>query len=147
LRIRPQPSARLTAFLALVHGAALVVVAALPLDWPWRLGLGILVLLGLLHAMAAHLLYRLPWAPREAVWQGDGRWELTLVSGREIEAILLTSTYVRTSLIVLNFRCHRILPCSLVLFRDALDEDLARRLRVRLRLHGTSGTARPGPEA
>jgi toxin CptA len=78
---------------------------------------------------------------REAVWRPDGTWTLTLASGRELEARLLTSTFVSPALVLLSFRCHRARRCSLVLFADALESELLRRLRVRLRLSG-AGTSR-----
>ena len=143
LRIRPRASARLAVFLLLAHGVALGVIAGLPLDWSWRLVLVGAVVLGLAHACAGHLLYWLPWVPREAVWQSDGRWTLTLVSGREVEPRLLASSYVSASLVVLNFRCRRPPLCSLVLLPDSLDREPLRRLRARLRLQRIADSAQP----
>jgi hypothetical protein len=134
LRIRPRPSRRLALFLISGHLAALVIACALPLDWYWRLGLAAAVLTGLVYGIGAHVLYLTPWSVREATWNSDGAWTLALVSGRRIDARLLPSTYVTRSLQVLNFRTGRWQYRTLTLLPDALDGDLLRRLRVRLRL-------------
>jgi len=76
----------------------------------------------------------IPWAGREAIWEPDGTWILTLVSGQQIEARLLPSTFVTPGLSVLNLRCGRWRSRAMVLLPDSLDPDLLRRLRVRLRL-------------
>ena len=141
LRLKPRPSRRLAAYLLVVHCAALAVVLAIPLDWYWRTGLAALVLAGLIFAVAAHVLYLVPWAVREVSWASDGTWWLTLVSGDLVKARLLPSTYVTGRLLVLNFRCGRWWPRAMVLLPDALDADLLRRLRVRLRLEGTRPAA------
>jgi toxin CptA len=136
LDLRPRPSSRLAFLLLVIHAAAAAVAVALPLDWPWRVLLLSAVLLSGAYLTAGHWLRRLPWSVREALWQPDGAWTLTLGSGRQVEARLLPSTYVSPVLVVLNFRRSGWRPCSLVLFPDALDPDLLRRLRVRLRLAG-----------
>ncbi|WP_089727202.1 protein YgfX [Candidatus Thiosymbion oneisti] len=143
LRIRPRPSRILAVFLLVTHGAALSVVVALPLDWYWRSGLAILVLTSLINTIGTQVLFLVPWAGREAIWEPDGTWTLTLVSGKQVEARLLPSTFVTPGLLVLNLRCGRWRSCAMVLLPDTLDPDLLRRLRVRLRLWGTldkSGT-------
>lgn len=140
LRIRPVASRRLAVYLALVHAAVIAAAVALPLPWPLRLGLVLAALLGLAHGLAVHVLRLAPWAVVEAIWQPDGAWSLTLGSGQEVPARLLSSTYVSPALVVLNFRCGRWRIRSLVLPRDAIDADQHRRLRARLRLAGLAPT-------
>lgn len=139
LRIRPGSSRILALFLLAAHGAALAVVFAIPLDWYWRIWLAAAVLGGLVYSLAARVLFLVPWACREATWRSDGTWILVLVSGGQIEPRLLPSSYVTQRLLVLNFRCGRWRSRSMVLLSDALDSDLLRRLRVRLRLRGAKG--------
>jgi toxin CptA len=131
----------LAAFLLVAHGAALGVVLAVPLEWYWRVLLAVAVVGGLVHALGAHVLYLFPRAVREATWDSDGTWILTLVSGEREEASLLPSTYVTARLLVLSFRCARWRHRALVLATDALEPNLLRRLRVRLRLAGAERTA------
>lgn len=134
LWIRPRPSRRLAALVLVAHGAALAVVFAIPLDWYWRVLLAAAVVGGLARALGAHVLYLAPRAVREATWDSDGTWTLTLVSGEREKASLLPSTYVTARLLVLSFRCGRWRHRALVLTTDALEPNLLRRLRVRLRL-------------
>ena len=141
LRIRPGSSRRLAAFLLVAHGAAVAVAVSIPLDWYWRVVLVVVVLSSLLYALGAHYLYLIPRAVREATWGADGTWTLILVSGERVEASLLPSTYVTARLLVLNFRCGRWQHRALVLPHDALDANLQRRLRVRLRLAGAEHAA------
>lgn len=136
LRIRPRTSRRLAVFLPTIHFAALAVVFALHLDWYLRAGLAASVLVALAYSVGVHLLYLVSSAVREATWGGDGTWVLTLVSGEQIEARLLPSTYVTGNLLVLNFRRGRWWSRTLVLLSDSLDANLLRRLRARLRLAG-----------
>jgi len=143
LGIRPRRSGLLAAFVLVTHGAALGVVFATPLDWYCSVLPVALVFASLVYEMGVQVLFMAPWAVREAVWGSDGTWTLSLVSGKQVEARLLPSTFVTRRLILLNFRCGRWCFRTLVLPPDALDPDLLRRLRVRLRLPGTraiSGT-------
>ena len=134
LRVRHESSRLLAAFLLVTHGVGLAVVFVIPLDWYLCAGLSAMVLAGLVYAMAVQVLFIAPRAVREATWSSDGTWTLTLVSGKQVEARLLPSTLVTPRLIVLNFRYGRWRFRAMVLPSDALNPDLARRLRVRLRL-------------
>jgi len=133
LLIRPQPSRRLAALLGLLGVASIVVCLALPLVWPARIGLILVVVLWLSYETSLHLLRRLPWAVREVLWGADGTWLVTDASGAQITAQLAPTTFVGVGLIVLNLRCGRLRRCHLPLFSDSLDPSQHRRLRARLR--------------
>jgi toxin CptA len=145
LRLHPRPSRRLAVFLVLVHAATAAAVLGLPVHWAVRGALVLLTGAGLAYGLAVHVLRLAPWAVTGAVWEPDGTWTLTLASGREVEARLLPSTFVTTVLIVLNLRCGRWYTCSLVLPGDALDPDLLRRLRARLRATAPEAAGSEGP--
>ena len=101
------------------------------------------MLANLANALGTQVLFLMPWAGREAIWEPDGTWTLILVSGQQIEARLLPSTFVTPGLLILNLRYGHRRSRAMVLLPDTLDPDLLRRLRVRLRLWGTldrSGT-------
>jgi hypothetical protein len=72
---------------------------------------------------------------------------LTLASGRQVGARLLSNSFVSAPVVVLNFRRGSWWPCSLVLTSDNMDPDLLRRLRVRLRLVGASMSSAPDTAA
>jgi toxin CptA len=139
LLVRPRPSLQLAVFVALSHALALLIALALPVALPGRLALMVPIGLSAAWGVLTHLWPRTPWAVREALLSEDG-WEVVLGSGRRRPARLAPSTFVGTWLMVLNFRCPPRLRCSLVLPPDALEPEVQRRLRVRLRL------ATPGME-
>lgn len=135
LRIEPRFSRRLTAFVLITHAGAAATVLSLP--GAWRLML-LPVALSLGYQLYAQVLRRAAWSIRSATWQADGRWLITLTSGRELEATLSPSTFVSLPLIVLNLRLSRLHGRALPLFSDALDPDQLRRLRQRLRIDGAA---------
>ncbi len=136
LLIRPVASRRLALFLLTLHGLVLAAVPMLPLPWFWRALLVLALVLGLVLGLGGAVWHLWPWSLRQAIWQPDGTWFLTLGNGRELEGRLLGSTYVSPALVVLNFRCGSWRTRSLVLLPDNLEPDLLRRSRVRLRLEG-----------
>ena len=146
LLLRPGFSRRLAAFIGATHGVALAVLLLLPIPWYWRGAGALFVIASFLYQVWVHLLHRGPGAVRAASWGADGTWTLSLPSGGELEASLAPSTFVGTSLVVLNFRCGRWRRYALVLLPDNLDATLLRRLRVRLRLvGGNDGSVGRGP--
>ena len=139
LLVRPRPSRLLVGFVALSHGLAAGIALALPVGWPGRLALVLLIALSVVWNVITHVWPRTPWAVREALLGEDG-WEITLGTGDRRPAQLAPSTFVGTRLMVLNFRCHRWPRCSLVLLPDGVDPQTRRRLRAWLRLgHGRAG--------
>ena len=135
LLIEPRFSRRLAAYVVLTHLAAGATVLALP--GAWRL-LVLAVGASLVYQIYASVLRRAPWSIRSALWQPDGIWRITLVSGTELEATLSPSTFVGVSLVVLNLRLGPMRYRALPLVSDALDPDPHRRLRQRLRIEGAS---------
>ena len=135
LLLEPRFSRRLAAYVVLTHLAAGAAVLALP--GAWRLPV-LAVGASLVYQLYVQVLRRAPWSIRSVLWQPDGIWRITLVSGREREATLSPSTFVSVPLVVLNLRVRPMRYRALALFSDALDPDQHRRLRQRLRIEGTS---------
>ncbi|WPL16193.1 hypothetical protein Thiowin_01146 [Thiorhodovibrio winogradskyi] len=133
LLLRPAWSRQLLLYCALVHVAALAIVAVLPLSWTARGGLTVLVMgLGVLD-LATHWWRRMPWSIMEVGLGPDG-WELVLATGEPVQARLLgSSTMGGQRLMVLNFAFGGWRRLSLPLAADSLDAELMRRLRVELR--------------
>ena len=135
LVLQPRPSVRLGTWVLGSHLAALGTTLALPLDWFWRLGLGVVLLASLGFTLWARVLGRAPWSIHTAVW-GDSGWVLLRNDRRVLTARLAPSSFIGLHLVVLNLRCEGLRRATLVLSADAIDADLLRRLRVRLRLTG-----------
>lgn len=146
LRLRPGRSSRLAAFLLLVHSLAVAVLTATALPLWVRLGLVLALVASLIHGHALHVARDWPWAITGAVWDELGLWRLTLASGRTLEAELLSDSFVTLPLVVLNFRTG---PWwsrrSLVLASDAMDREMLRKLRVRLKLEYARDPGRAVP--
>lgn len=136
LTIEPRPSRWFAGAVLVLHGGALPMILALPVDG-WLAGVLLIALVfSLLRTLAGPVLMRRDSAIVAAAWLGDGRWRLRRRDGVEQEARLLPDSYVHPWLTVLNFRAAR--RCSLVLPWDSLDPETFRRLRVRLQLEGTA---------
>ena len=70
-------------------------------------------------------------------WKDSGEWVLELEDDTHYETRLLPSSYASPWLVVLNFdRAEASNKRSVTLFRDALDQELFRQLRVRLGMEG-----------
>ena len=70
-------------------------------------------------------------------WKESDEWVLGFRDGTQAETHLLPSSYASTWLVVLNFnKAENRRAQSVVLFRDAFDEESFRRLRVRLGMDG-----------
>ena len=100
----------------------------------------------LVYQVYVHCLRRAPWSIRSVLWQSDGSWSISLVSGAEIDARLSPATFVSVPLVVLNLCRGRWRRWGLPLFADALDPEQLRRLRQRLRIEGVARDA-PVPAA
>lgn len=146
LILRPGFSRRLALYLLAGHGLALTALLPLPLPLGIRVAGILLILASLAYNALLHLWRRLPWAIREAVWDGLGVWHLEFPSGARVTAQLLPHSWVSLGLVILDFRLSPWHRRALVLPADALPSDRLRQLRVRLRLERAnpkedSGTA------
>ena len=133
LRLQPGRSRLLAVFLLTIHVLALVALIPLPLEVWWKLAIvgGLLVDLGWSYRL--HAVKTSGSAIVEAVWDGEGIWQLSLGNGDQVEAVLLPDSVVTLSLVVLNFRGNG-RRRSLVLTIDNTDAEQLRRLRARLRV-------------
>ena len=75
------------------------------------------------------------------VWKADGDWVIETVDGKTCEAQLQPSSYLHLWLVVLNFRSEKSRRLrSIIVFPDALDVEIFRKLRVRLGIEGADNT-------
>ena len=147
LHIELNPSRRLLLLLLIVHGGAILFVVLFPLTWLIKT---ILLLFLLISAFAGA--YKIGWTRQVSakwplplcwrsvtsmVWQSDNDWQLLFDNGQQVIAQLLPSSTCQPYFVALNFRTEkRFLPyryLSVVIFTDAIDAEIFRRLRIRLR--------------
>lgn len=132
LRISPGFSLRLTILLILVHLGGILMLLNMQWQW-WQIVLmSSVVLISLIYNFGRHVLQTHQQSITEINWTSDGRWLLTTRSGNSFQARLSENSFLHPQLVVLNFNRGRWKRQSVVLFRDALDQESFRRLRVRL---------------
>jgi hypothetical protein len=128
-------------WLAVAHLTPLLLLPALQFPSWLNLLLLTLVLYSLLHSWRRQARRSHPDAVRRIIWKDAQHCQLTLTSGRQLDVGLATQAFILPWLVVLHFktpdRRFRYLP----LFADMLDEDVFRRLRVRLRIAIDAGAA------
>jgi hypothetical protein len=139
LRLNPKPSRILLGLLTVGHLGAIAVL--LPLDFPLIIKLLIVVVLLVSLVVAWR---KQPGKVGEGgvktlIWKADGDWLLETIDGESLNATLHESTYVHPWLVVLNFRQEgKQGLLSFVLAPDALDHEIFRELRVRLKVAGNA---------
>ena len=132
LRLRPMPSRIVRGWLLLIHLLALAGI------WSASLGEVARPLLSLVVLASLGGLWR-PEATRrgeavvEAELDGGGQWSLGLADGQRLAATLEPTSLVHPRLLILHFRSGRLRRHHLLLPGDALDREVARLLRMRLR--------------
>ncbi len=138
LRLAPKKSTTLLIFILASHTGAAGVALLLPLEFWLQFPLLLLVVVSLVQAVRTHLWRSNGSAIKAAEWESGGEWTLFAVNGHELAAQLKDSSYVQPWLVVLNFSTSRFGRRTLILLPDAVDSELLRRLRVRLRLLGNA---------
>ena len=114
-------------FLAAHLGA---VLAVLPLDLSLEIKISLLAILVI--SMFVVLRSKGLANVKNLTWKVGGEWVLELNDGTQYETYLLPSSYISPWLVVLNFgKTNESKKRSVTLFRDALDEETFRCLRVR----------------
>ncbi len=133
LILKPETSRVFIGLFAIAHLGALAVV--LPLNFSWVIKISLLTLV----AVSMFVVLRGKGFANVNIltWKEGSEWVLELNDGTQYETYLLPSSYVSPWLVVLNFsKAENQRGRSVTLFRDALDEESFRRLRVRLRMDG-----------
>lgn len=135
LVVKLHTSTQLLLLMLMMHGLAMLML------WPLyeRLGLFVLLLIPVLFASLIWSIRRYvslssKYAVTEIILKSNSEYVLAIGDGRYVQATLRRGSYVRPLLIILNFKLKR-WPwyASVPLLADSADEDVLRRLRVRLR--------------
>jgi hypothetical protein len=147
LHIELAPSRWLLILLLAIHcGAALLVLL---FETPWWIKLALLALVlvsavinlyksGWIRRMVLARRLWLRWQPiPRLVWQSDNDWQLSTDNDQEVLAELLPTSTCQPAFVALNFRTDKSRWLdryfSVVIFADAIDKEIFRQLRVRLR--------------
>jgi toxin CptA len=133
LLLRPRRSRQLATFIGVTHGLALLVIVIVPLDLITFVLLATAVVSSAGLALRQHVFRSAPRSIHSVRALADGSWQLTWHSGANSSAQLSAATFSSQTLIVLNFQLGW-RRAALPLFRDALDPETLRALRVRLKL-------------
>jgi len=134
LVLKPVASRYFTGLFLTGHLGAMMVV--LPLSF--AAGVKITILIILLVSLLVVMRSRGLSSVKTLTWKESGDWVLVLADDTQYETRLMPSSYVSPWLVVLNFdRVAASKRRSATLFRDALDQESFRQLRVRLGMEGT----------
>ncbi|MDH5299878.1 MAG: hypothetical protein OEW58_00750 [Gammaproteobacteria bacterium] len=134
LSLELTPSRFLFSLFAGLHLLAMGVI------WPTTLSLSIKILLSaglLLSGVYCALNYglrRFPWSVRALTWDEHDQWWLLRRDGQRLAATLANDSLVHPGLLILNFcvETKRLRHVALIIGKR--EDDVQRRLRVRLRL-------------
>ena len=138
LRLIPKPSRILIALLTVGHLGAVAVLIPLDLSLFIKLGIAAVLLVSLIIALRKQPGRTGEGGVQALTWKADGDWVLETAEGESLSARLHESTYVHPWLVVLNFRQENKRGLlSFALAPDALDHEIFRELRVRLKVAGS----------
>jgi toxin CptA len=124
----------LIAWIVAVHLLGVSVAVLVPLEWFWRAGIILAVAVSLLFSWKKFVFGQSRLSVRRLVWDAEGDWYVVFPDGKEEDARLLPDSFVHPWLVILNLRMRqsgRVI--SVPFFRDSLDKDTLRKVRVRLR--------------
>ena len=141
LRLELGPSRTLAAWLVVVHASPLFVLPLLQLPHWLKLLISVAVLYSLFDAWRRQVQRAHPDAVRTVHWKHPGNCELTLNSGQQLAVSLSTQAFILPWMVVLHFRTPQRRFRYLLVVSDMLDEEVFRRLRVRLRIAMDQGEA------
>lgn len=135
LDVKLHTSLKMLALIVLMHGLALFML------WPLCQRLGLFVLLfipvlfsSLVHGARRYALLKGKHAVTEIILKSNNEYVLAIGDNqRYVQAVLRRGSYVHPALLILNFKIKQ-WPwyVSVPLLTDSADEDVLRRLRVRL---------------
>lgn len=135
LVVKLHTSLQMLWLLVMMHSLALLML------WPLYARLNVFALLfvpvlfiSLIQSIRRYALLKGKYAVSEIIVKSNNEYVLAMGDKRYVQAVLRRGSYVHPLLLVLNFKLKR-WPwyISVPLLTDSADEDVLRRLRVRLR--------------
>jgi len=141
LHLELGPSRSLAAWLIGVHGVPLCLLPLLPLNAWLNLALVSAAGYSLLDAWRRQVRRNHPDAVCSLLWKDAGHCQLTLQSGQCQIVRQAAQAFILPWVVVLHFNTPRRRLRYLLVLPDMLDEDVFRRLRVRLKMAIDQGGA------
>lgn len=133
IRIDIKPSKWLIAGIVIAHLGAIIITLLVHLALWVKAVMVIMVCTSLVHCLRVYLWQNTPSSPVALLLNNMDEWLLTFAQGETVEVVLRPGAFVHPLLIVLSFKYKMFFP-SVILTPDVVDQDVLRRLRVRLRL-------------
>lgn len=134
LVLRLKTSYIFIAVFCIAYFGAMMSVLLLNWYWGWKATLLVALLVGMILTLQKGGVR----AIRTMTWKEGKDWVIEFKNNTQYETQLLPSSFVSPWLVVLNFKKTDEQPRrSVTLFRDTLDGESFRRLRVRLNVDGT----------
>ena len=144
LAIELIPSKRLLILVLSIHIGAALLTVFFEILWSIKFALlGLLLISGIANLTKSGWIHR--WSLRRMrwqffpllTWQSDNDWKLSTSTGLEVSAQLLPTSTCYTTFVALNFRTEQDnwldRYVSVLILADAVDAEIFRQLRVRLR--------------
>ena len=147
LHIELTRSRQLLVLLLVIHLGAVVLTFYFDSSWAFKLVIVVSLLASMIVSL--HKIGWLKFVPKDSwwllrwqyvpllVWQSDNAWQISTGAGRRVSAYLLPTSTCYATFVALNFRIENELwwnrRISIVIFPDAIDKEVFRQLRVRLR--------------
>jgi hypothetical protein len=131
----------LAAWLVAVHASPLFLLPLLQLPLWLMLAISFAVLYSLFYAWRRQVRRAHPDAVRTVHWKDAGCCYLTLYSGQQLAVSLASQAFILPWMVVLHFKTPQRRLRYLLVLSDMLDEEVFRRLRVRLRIATDQGEA------
>ena len=132
IRLKVKPGIRLAVVFIVIHAGAVTGLIYTGLPVPVRGLTALLIVINLLDLFHVYIWQAAASSPVEIYLDYNDVWWLTYKSGKTCKVNLISGSYVHPLLIILRFK-HEFKRPVIILTPDVINNDLLRRLRVRLR--------------
>jgi len=135
LQLELKPSRLLFSIVLALHTIALLMIYLLPVNSLLKLFTALLVISTFMYFVYYQAFRKSAKAIIKVIWDASDEWFLVTRSGEQMPANLVGDSFSHPRLAVLNFKIpEHFFQKRVVLLRDNVDENLFRRLRVRLKI-------------
>lgn len=129
LELLLRPSRLIGTLLCLMHMAAVLVVAPLPIIFSWR----VVLLFAVVSSFFWNLYIYMQRTPKRVHWSRELGWTLTDRQGKEHPVTLLPEAYLSPWLVIPHFKDEQGKRRTVMIAQDSVRPDAFRHLKVLLR--------------